>query len=292
MYILIFGIRLIFRGKSMKKLSINRWWLFEGWEITKTIKEIANFGFNGIELDVADPDNYNIKKIKITLNRYRMKVSGVAAVNTLKEEYDLCSLDKEIRKRAITDVKDCLYFANEMDAPVVVLLPGFKQEGKYELLFNNFIESLTELGDICEDLNIQICIENAHGRICEDSNDLLKVFETLGGLSRHIGALFDTGHFLLSKENLSEVASKTKLGQYIYHRHIDNNGGKVDDHVLPTVGILTDHDFIKLFEALKASNYQGYYSFEIRPKPNETVSFILETCKKFYDNFVVNTKRY
>ena len=74
--------------------------------------------------------------------------------------------------------------------------------------------------------------------------------------------------------------------QYIYHLHIDNNGGEVDDHALPTEGLLTEQDFIKLFETLKANNYQGWYSFEIRPKQHESVSFILKTCKKFYDNFV------
>lgn len=269
----------------MKKLSINRWWLFEGKEIPDTIEEISNFGFNGIELDLADPTNYNINELKKMLNKYKMKPSGIAAVNTLKEEYDLCSLDEDIRKRAINDVKSCLSFAKKVGAPVVVILPGLKREGNDdELLFNNFIENLKELGEVCEELNLRICIENAHGRICENSDDLLKVFETIRGLSRYIGALFDTGHFLLSKENLSDVA--TKLRRYIYHLHIDNNGGKIDDHALPTVGLLTEKEFIKLFETLKASNYQGWYSFEIRPKPNETVSFILKACKEFYDNFV------
>jgi sugar phosphate isomerase/epimerase len=270
----------------MKKLSINRWWLFEGKEIPDTIKKISNFGFNGIELDLADPNNYNIDELKKMLNKYKVTPSGIAAVNTLKEEYDLCSLDEDIRKKAINDVKGCLSFAKEIGASVVVILPGLKKEGNDdELLFNNFIESLNGLGEICEELNLRICIENAHGRICENSNDLLKVFKTLGGLSQHIGALFDTGHFLLSKENLNDVAAK--LGRYIYHLHIDNNGGKVDDHALPTVGLLTKQDFFLLFETLKANNYQGWYSFEIRPKPNETVSFILESCKEFYDNFVV-----
>jgi sugar phosphate isomerase/epimerase len=182
-------------------------------------------------------------------------------------------------------MKDCLSFAKEIGAPVVVILPGLKQEGyDDELLFNNFIENLKVLGEVCEELNLRICIENAHGRICENSDDLMRVFETIGGLSRHIGALFDTGHFLLSKENLNDVA--TKLGRYIYHLHIDNNVGEVDDHALPTVGLLTEHEFVKLFEALKAHNYQGWYSFEIRPKPNETVSLILKACKTFFDNFV------
>jgi len=285
MYILIFGIRLIFRGKSMKKLSINRWWLFEGREITETIKEIANFGFNGIELDVADPDNYNIKEIKTSLDRYEVKPSGIAAVNTLKKEFDLCSFDEATRERALTDVKNCLFFAKEIDASVVVILPGFKQAGNDdELLFDNFIDSLKELGEICEELNIRICIENAKGRLCENSNDLLKVFKTLGNLTRHIGALFDTGHFVLSGEDLSDVA--VKLGQYVYHLHIDNNEGKVDDHALPTVGLLSEQDFINLFDALRKNNYQGWYSFEIRPQ-NETIAFILETCKKFYANLVV-----
>ena len=268
----------------MNKLSINRWWLFEGKEITETIKEIAKFGFNGIELDVADPGNYNMKELNTVLEEYGIKISGIAAVNTLKQEYDMCSLDAVIRKRALTDVKNCLYFAKELDAPVVVILPGFKQKNKDELLFNTFIENLQELGEICEEQNVQICIENAKGRLCENSNDLLKVFTTLGKLSRYIGALFDTGHFLLSSENLNDVA--TKLGRYTYHLHIDNNGGKVDDHALPTMGLLRAQDFIKLFKTLQANNYQGWHSFEIRPKPNETVSFILETCKKFYNDFV------
>jgi len=82
----------------MKKLSINRWWLFEGNEISDTIKEISNFGFNGIELDLADLTNYNINELKKILNKYKVKPSGIAAVNTLKEEYDLCSLDEDIRK--------------------------------------------------------------------------------------------------------------------------------------------------------------------------------------------------
>jgi sugar phosphate isomerase/epimerase len=267
----------------MKKLSINRWWLFEDKEIPEAIEQISNFGFNGIELDFADP-RYNTKELNNILNKYKIKPSGIAAVNTLKEDYDLCSSDENIRKRAVLDVQNCLYFAKEIDAPVVVMLPGLKKEGQNELLFNNFIESLSELGELCEELNIQICIENASGRICENSDDLLEVFKTIGSLSRYIGALFDTGHFLLSGEDLNDVAKK--LGRYIYHLHIDNNGGKVDDHALPTMGLLTEKDFIKLFETLKANNYQGWYSFEIRPKPNEMVSSILKACKEFYDNFV------
>ncbi|MFX1519839.1 MAG: sugar phosphate isomerase/epimerase family protein [Promethearchaeota archaeon] len=268
----------------MQKLGINRWWLFERIGLAVVIDKISSCGFNGLELDLTDPADYNINELKNMFNKYKVRPSGIAAVNTLKEEYDLCSLDEDIRKRAINDVKNCLSFAKEIGAPVVVILPGFKQEGNNELLFNNFIESLKELGELCEELNIRLCIENAHDRICEDSNDLLKVFKTIGDLSRYIGALFDTGHFLLSGEDLSDVAAK--LGQYVYHLHIDNNGGKADDHALPTVGLLKERDFIKLFKILKAKNYKGWYSFEIRPKPNEAVSFILETCKKFYDNFV------
>jgi D-psicose/D-tagatose/L-ribulose 3-epimerase len=227
----------------MQKLSINRWWLFEGIELHVVIDEISSYGFNGLELDLSDPANYNINELKKMFNKYNVRPSGIAAVNTLKEEYDLCSLDEDIRKRAINDVKGCLSFAKEIGAPVVVILPGLKQGGNNDdLLFNNFIENLKVLGEVCEELNLRICIENAHGSICENSDDLMRVFEAIGGLSGHIGALFDTGHFLLSKESLNDVA--TKLGRYIYHLHIDNNGGKLDDHALPTVGLLTEHDFV------------------------------------------------
>lgn len=71
-----------------------------------------------------------------------------------------------------------------------------------------------------------------------------------------VHACWDTGHANLEGPQYDEIL---KLGDHLRAVHINDNFGKLDDHVLPFMGIL---NMDEVMTALLAIDFKGYFTFE------------------------------
>jgi len=79
----------------------------------------------------------------------------------------------------------------------------------------------------------------------------------------HIGLCIDTGHANLFRIDIAAMARL--YGKKLYALHINGNGGKQDEHILPYTmgGYYEKLDYQGFSAALKEIGYRGYYNLEL-----------------------------
>ncbi len=178
----------------------------------------------------------------------------------LKDKFfDLASLDQDIRKFSMEEVKKSFEMARELGAEIVTVHGGFSENKKF------YNENLQILKKSLEELNnfaggIKLCIENMPTRdhlgnyikeIPSSPEDLLFLIKDL----ENIGITLDIGHAntIMSPK---EFFNKSKK---VWNIHVHDNCGK-DDHLPLGKGCI---DFKGFLKELKNKNYQGYFSLEL-----------------------------
>lgn len=120
-----------------------------------------------------------------------------------------------------------------------------------------------ELLKVAEKYDIHILIENFNKMWDPDTfwvdnaTDLLALITYINHPLCH--AIWDTGH-----GNLQEMPQHEELkllGRHVRALHIQDNGGKGDDHLMPFQGTL---NLDSVMHGLKEIGYQGYFTFEAR----------------------------
>lgn len=75
--------------------------------------------------------------------------------------------------------------------------------------------------------------------------------------SEYVGALLDTGHSIVAKENLPTIVDM--LGEKLFHVHVDDTYGDWDRDLPPA----TIRDFTGFLKQLKQVGYKGYLSMDV-----------------------------
>lgn len=243
--------------------------LYLNYPIKEVIKRIAEIGYEGIELSAiseygrAYPKDFNIEKRKEILKFAESLNVDICAYNPeLRPTLGLCLAhpDKNIRIDTIKYIKDAIDMAADMNAKVVVVVPG---RALYNISRRNAwtwsIEGFKECAEYAEDRGVFLGLEhltNLEGNIVCTLDDLISMIKDIS--SKNFGAVIDTGHVNITKESLVDYVKLLK--DKIFHIHWDNNDGLIDSHAPPYEGTL---DFTCFFKELKKVSYQGYISVEM-----------------------------
>ena len=118
---------------------------------------------------------------------------------------------------------------------------------------------------------VTMCIENLFftvgkglpkaTNICSDSNDLCTVIDTLNNMhGPHFAACVDTGHAVIAHQDPCQLLKA--LGHRTKTLHIQDNRGLLDNHLLPTQGIIHWKDVAR---TLGEVGYRGTFNFEVTP---------------------------
>lgn len=237
--------------------------------IEEVIKRVAEIRYDGIELSAiseygrAYPKDYDIEKRKRIVKLAKSFNIEIAAYNPeLRPTLGLCLAhpNVNIRKDTIKYIKDAIDMAADIEAKVVVVVPGraLYNVSKSEA-WTWSIEGFKECTEYAEDREILLGLEhltNLEGNIVCTLDDLISMIKDIS--SKNFGAVIDTGHVNITKESLTDYVKLLK--DKIFHIHWDNNDGLIDSHAPPYEGTL---DFTKFFKELKNIDYQRYISVEI-----------------------------
>lgn len=109
-------------------------------------------GFNGIELQVQDPADYDAKALKRTLDFYGIRASAITTGMAYTfEGLSLSHKDDNIRKAAVERMKRQLDFARELESQILIgYMRGRKAPGQsdeeYESILTDSIGEVAEYG--------------------------------------------------------------------------------------------------------------------------------------------------
>jgi sugar phosphate isomerase/epimerase len=222
------------------------------------IGRVAEIGYDGIELQVRDPDRFDHGAIAALAQDAGIAISAVStgAIGAAENLY-LTSPDTQTRRRAIERFKSVLRLAAEygVDASIGRFRGGGKIAGSRETAMTWLREALDELLPLAESLGNKIVLEPQTRYIgdllntIEETVNFIRTFDT-------VSLTFEADFHHQSLEEHSLVASlvegqRSGLMSYV----------QVSDSTRHAPGT-GSFNWIDLLATLRASGYDGWLAME------------------------------
>jgi len=238
-------------------------------DFARSIKKVAELGYEGVELAIRDPDKVDEKKISRLVKSYHLEVPAIGTGQAYGEEgLSFSHPQFGIRKRTVNRIKDHINFAAKFSAQVIIGLIRGKVEKSVsrEDAEQWTLDCIRECARKAQKLGVFLTIEPLNRY---ETNLLNTIAETINFIKKidavNIGILIDTFHMNIEEVSIYESIRKSK--NYLSHVHVaDSNRWS------PGSGHL---DFTRIIKTLKEIDYKGYISAEILPLPDPDSAAIL-----------------
>ena len=242
----------------------------------ETAERIAALGYAGLELMADVPHAWPAgllpgakQGIRAAMAKNRLEFSNVNAfmMNAIadrRQPYWYPSfIDPEpnYRQVRIDHTRRALTLCKELGAPHITTEPGGPiAEGQTrQQAIDLFVEVLKPLAEHAHNEGVLLLIEPEPGLLLETTDQYLEVADRLNAPS--IGLNFDVGHAFCVSEDIP--AAIKKLAPQIKHFHVEDiSAERVHHHLVPGTGAI---DFVEVFAAIRAINYQGWVTVELYP---------------------------
>lgn len=225
-------------------------------------KEAAEIGYDGLELFIREPKQYDGQYLKRVADDYGL---GFSCIGTGMEytvnQLCLISDDASIRQRAVERLKEHIDLAAEIKSMVVVGMvrgnvPDFAHYDRYE---GYLVEALYALSEHATKAGVGLVVEAILRYI---SNYLNSVPETVDFLERlglqNVGLHIDS--HLMNMED-KDIAASVRYGRdWLKYVHFSDS-----NRAYPGGG---NFDFKRMMNALMDIGYTGYITTECQPFPD------------------------
>jgi len=234
---------------------------FKG-DFDSNIAKIADWGYEGVELAIRDPNLVDVDELDRMISSYGLKVPAIGTGQAWGEEgLSFTSDDPAVRKMAIKRIKSHIPLAKHFNAVIILgLIRGITPDGQtHEQSMDYLVEALQECAAEAALHDVKYALEP----INRYETDLIHtVDEGLNLIERvnaaNFGLLLDTFHMNIEEPVIED--SIRVCGERIFHFHIADS-----NRWYPGAGHL---GFKSIISALFATGYQGYVSGEFMPNPD------------------------
>lgn len=231
-------------------------------DLEKNISNIAQLGFDGIELGIRNPSEVDIDLIKKVTDECGLKICAIGTGQAYGDEgLSFSSPDADIRRQAIQRIREQITFASELDAAVIIgLIRGRSCESVSKAQALEWAkEALLESLELAEKKNARMLIEPINRYETDLLNTVPETIDFVKELqSSRISLLLDTFHMNIEEVSICESIKRT--GDLIGHVHVADS-----NRWAPGCGHL---DFGEVVDVLKSIGYTGFLSAEILPLPD------------------------
>ncbi len=180
--------------------------------------------------------------------------------------FDPSALAEDQRQIAVGNFKAEGELALKLGGPLVVVHCSSKVEGNItdderNRCAQQLKKSIRELGEFGRSIGVQYAFENLPGyhRIGSNVGELATMLAEVG--APNTGICFDTGHANMVCDPVQAISDAD--GRIVYVHYTDN-GGKSDDHLMPTYGMLDNHAIAR---RLCKVGYRGTIMLEVFDSP-------------------------
>jgi len=231
-------------------------------DFEKSIKKVADLGFDGAELAVRNPKDLKVENIIKIIKENDLEVPAIGTGQAYGEEgLSFSDPDEAVRKMAVDRIKDQIIFASHFGAQVIIgLIRGIIKENVDKTEAEEWtIDCLRKCTEFAKEYNIGLTLEPVNryeSNFINTLNEGIEFIKRVG--TSNLGLLADTFH--MNIEEVSIYDSIVQAKDYITHVHFADS-----NRWAPGCGHL---DFAKIVQTLKKINYQGYVSAEILPLPD------------------------
>jgi sugar phosphate isomerase/epimerase len=217
-------------------------------DFRKNLETLQQFGFSGVELNMAHPDNVDLADVISFLKEFDLGLTMFASGLTAKTyNLSLSSDDAETRQRSVKKCQEMIDFVEGTDAGIII---GFLKGGPVQDIRQareRFSESLQQISPYAAEKKVKIIVEATNRYESSVSNSLEDAVELIKDLNNpFLRILPDTYH--MNIEEADGFAALTQYAEYYDSLHISDN-----NRFFPGFGAIKFEEFIQF---LKARNYQ------------------------------------
>jgi sugar phosphate isomerase/epimerase len=223
-------------------------------EFRRNLETLQRLGFDGVELNIRDPESVEPAGLKAFLAEFGLVLSMFASGLTAKTcQLSLATADEARRREAVLRTAGFLQFAHEFGAGVIAgFLKGAPQEagpGARERL----AASLLELAPVADRLKVPLLIEAVNRYESPVGHSLADTWD----IARRAGSPFvqilpDTFHMNIEEANMEQALCAHRA--CFSSLHLSDN-----TRHFPGFGAI---DFARVMAALDSLGYQGKLAIE------------------------------
>ena len=234
-------------------------------DIESLCERSRKYGYEGIEIQLANPGNFDWDKIRKTTDDYGITVTALATGREFHQN-KLFLLDENpaVRRAAIERLKEHIDVGAKVGAMVIVGsmrkdIPDFKRYDYYEGLHN---EAVIELAEYAEPKNVTIVLENILSFTSNFMNTMRQTADVVRKINKpNVKIHLDT-YSMLMEENDIPGAIKYCMPELEYVHFADSarlypGGGNID--------------FPLFLNSLLDVGYNGWIVTECIPWPSEDI---------------------
>ncbi len=235
--------------------------LFTG-DIAESLKQIAQIGYSGAELHIADPHRVDTEQLAYLLSKHNLQLTSIGTgLSAVDDKLFFASDDESVRSAAIQRIKDVIdAFADFKPAIIIGTIKGRLAAASDESEGRTRIHAaLKECAGYAEQYGVQLALE----AINRYEQDYLNTLQDTARLIDAIEAPNIKVHadiFHMNIEEASLIDSLYRYRDYLGHIHFADN-----NRMYPGGGSI---DFKAIFRTLCSIDYRGAVSIECMPKPD------------------------
>lgn len=277
--------------------------VYFNYPLKEAIIRIAEAGYQGVEIWGGRPHTYrnDLTEVELKDIHHLVEDKGLEISAFIPAQFryptSLVNPKKKIREDSINYIREGCYTAIALGTHKVTVCPGHTLYGQsIESAWQLLKEGLKILTEYAQMYDITLLLEPTHrmeSDLVTTVDDALKITGEIG--SDKLGILLDIGHAAIIKESLTDCVKKLHESRSVFHIHIDDNNGLMDEHLIPGRGKI---NFIPFLKELKKIKYEGFLTvelgFQYTINPDDAVyesrEFILAQIEKLKDCNVVQKK--
>jgi sugar phosphate isomerase/epimerase len=227
-------------------------------EFERKIDKAYKLGYNGIELNVRDPNQIDVASIKRIISSRNIDVSGIITGKAFAVDgLSLSHFDERNRRLAVRRIMDHISLASSLSSVTLIGYVRGTWSPDPQKARRLFMNSLATCAKFAEDRGVLLVIEP----INRYEVDSIHTIDEAVAISKEIGApnvriVADTFHMNI-EETESIDRSIRRCQGILSHVHVADNNRRP-----PGMGHLPFREF---FEALREIGYHDFVSVEVIP---------------------------
>lgn len=266
-------------------------WIYGEEPIEVTFKRLQGFGYDGVEI-TGEPDRYDAPRLRHLTEEYGLRCTSIAGMYPWPtESRDLSSPDPAVRRRAVDYLRQCVDFALEVGAPLVIVVPsavskvapvGFADDPEawpaaVEREWKCAVDSVRQAGEYASRHAVLLAVEP------------INRYETFLVTTAAVGLRFvnevnldsvkihlDTFHMNIEEPDPAEAVRQVRSLLVNFHVADSNREAVGQGHT----------NFRAILQALKDVGYTGALVLEpLPPVPNPYVAARLKTQAAVHDRY-------
>ena len=227
--------------------------------LPENMKRAAADGVDGVELQISDPDTYDVSGIRKGMEESGLVVSAINSYNLFRDmSLVLVHEDQKVSDMAVAKFKKCLEIASEFNiVPQIGVFRGPAISDKpVSYSEDMLVDILKCFAEYAEKVNVTFTLEATnryHINWLHTTQDVMRIINRVG--SDNIGQTLDLYHMYLEDDNL--------LSSICMAKDVVKNFHFFDSDVLPpgcSNGVL---DFKAIIKVLSAINYKGWLGINL-----------------------------